>query len=67
MEEKLLGEVKKEEEITYHAREVNGEITAIWQMKGRKHVRTIDPKSEEGRRILETYKPTEKQDEDTRS
>ena len=44
-----------ENEITYHAVEKDGVVTAIWEMQGRKHVRTIDPRSEEGRRILGTY------------
>jgi len=48
----------QEEEITYHAVEKDGEIAAIWVMKGRKHLRTIDPKSEEGRRILQAYRPS---------
>ena len=41
-----------QEEISYHAVEKNGKITAIWEMKGRKHVRTIDPRSAEGRHLL---------------
>jgi hypothetical protein len=53
-----LGE-REEEEITYHAVEKEGVITAIWEMKGKRHLRTIDPHSEEGRRILEAYKPNE--------
>lgn len=40
------------EEVSYHAVEKNGKITAIWEMKGRKHMRTIDPRSEEGRHLL---------------
>ncbi|MCS6816447.1 MAG: hypothetical protein N0A16_10285 [Blastocatellia bacterium] len=48
----------QDEEITYHAVEKDGEIAAIWVMKGRKHLRTIDPKSEEGRRILQAYRPS---------
>ena len=44
-----------ENEITYHAVEKDGVVTAIWEMQGRKHLRTIDPRSEEGRRILGTY------------
>lgn len=40
------------EELSYHAVEKNGQITAIWEMRGRKHVRTIDPRSEEGRHLL---------------
>ena len=48
------------EEHTYHSVEKDGEITAIWEMVGRRHMRTIDPKSQEGKRILEAYKPSEK-------
>jgi len=59
MNENKQGTQQLEEDVTYHAVEKDGEITAIWQMKGRKHLRTIDPKSEEGRRILQAYKPTE--------
>ncbi|MBL8191556.1 MAG: hypothetical protein JNK38_26295 [Acidobacteria bacterium] len=40
------------DETSYHAVEKNGKITAIWEMKGRKHVRTIDPRSAEGRHLL---------------
>ncbi len=40
------------EEISYHAVEKDGKITAIWEMRGRKHVRTIDPRSAEGRHLL---------------
>lgn len=43
------------EEITYHAVEKEGAVTAIWEMQGRKHLRTIDPRSEEGRRILGSH------------
>jgi hypothetical protein len=45
----------EENESTYHAVEKDGVVTAIWEMLGRKHLRTIDPRSEEGRRILGTY------------
>jgi hypothetical protein len=48
-----------ENEVAYHAVEKNGEITAIWEMKGRKHVRTIDPRSEEGKRLLSGYNTPE--------
>jgi len=48
----------QEEEIAYHAVEKDGEIAAIWVMKGKKHLRTIDPKSEEGQRILQAYRPS---------
>ena len=52
--------VPDEEEILYHAVEKEGVITAIWEMKGKKHLRTIDPHSLEGRRILDSHKPTDK-------
>lgn len=41
-----------QDEVSYHAVEKNGKITAIWEMKGRKHIRTIDPRSAEGRHLL---------------
>jgi len=43
------------EEITYHAVEKDGQVTAIWEMQGRKHLRTIDPRSRQGREILNLY------------
>jgi len=45
-------EAEHQEEISYHAVEKSGKITAIWEMRGRKHIRTIDPRSEEGRHLL---------------
>jgi hypothetical protein len=48
-----------EVELTYHAVEKEGEVTAIWEMKGRKHIRTIDPRSEEGKQILHSYTAVE--------
>jgi hypothetical protein len=47
------------EEISYHAVEKNGTITAIWEMRGRKHLRTIDPRSAEGRHLLGTPESSE--------
>lgn len=47
--------VASEEDITYQAVEKDGVVTAIWEMKGRKHVRTIDPRSRQGREILNLY------------
>lgn len=52
-------------ELTYHAVEKDGEVTAIWEMQGRKHVRTIDPRSAEGRRILGSYTVDEAAEEGT--
>jgi hypothetical protein len=49
----------EETEVTYHAVEKDGVVTAIWEMKGRKHQRTIDPRSEEGRQILGSYTAVE--------
>jgi len=50
-----------EDEITYQAVEKDGVVTAIWEMKGRKHVRTIDPRSRQGREILNLYTTEEEQ------
>lgn len=43
------------EDITYHAVEKDGQVTAIWEMRGRKHLRTIDPRSRQGQEILRLY------------
>lgn len=40
------------EDLSYHAVEKDGKITAIWEMRGRKHIRTIDPRSAEGKHLL---------------
>lgn len=45
-------EPEVQEELSYHAVQKDGTITAIWEMRGRKHVRTIDPRSDEGRHLL---------------
>lgn len=50
------------EEISYHAVEKDGVVTAIWEMQGRKHVKTIDPRSRQGQDILRLY-TTEHHDE----
>jgi hypothetical protein len=44
-----------EESISYHAVEKEGTVTAIWEMQGRKHIRTIDPRSAEGKQILALF------------
>jgi hypothetical protein len=49
------------EEITYQAVEKDGVVTAIWEMKGRRHLRTIDPRSRQGREILNLYTTEEEQ------
>jgi len=43
------------EDISYHAVEKEGNVTAIWEMQGRKHNRTIDPRSAEGKQILALF------------
>jgi len=51
-------EVKEEvppEEISYHAVEKDEQITAIWEMQGQKHLRTIDPRSSEGQKIFSLF------------
>ena len=37
-------------------------MTAIWEMQGRRHIRTIDPRSRQGQDILRLY-TTEHHDE----
>jgi hypothetical protein len=55
-------EAASTEEISYHAVEKDGVVTAIWEMQGRKHIRTIDPRSRQGQDILRLY-TTEHHDE----
>lgn len=43
------------EDVSYHTVEKEGNVTAIWEMQGRKHLRTIDPRSGEGKQILELF------------
>ena len=59
--ESPAAEVVKED-ISYHAVEKDGVVTAIWEMNGRKHMRTIDPRSRQGQDILRLY-TTEHHDE----
>ena len=44
-----------DEEISYHAVEEEGTVTAIWEMQGQVHLRTIDPRSGEGKKILSLF------------
>lgn len=48
-------EPEEEEEVTYHAVQKEDNVTAIWEMQGRKHIRTIDPRSREGAEILRLF------------
>ena len=43
------------EEVHYQAVEKDGTVTAIWEMQGQKHLRTIDPRSHEGKQILALF------------
>lgn len=43
------------DEIHYQAVEKDGSVTAIWEMQGQKHIRTIDPRSNEGKQILALF------------
>ena len=43
------------EAISYHAVEKDGSVTAIWEMQGQKHLRTINPRSQEGKQILALF------------
>jgi hypothetical protein len=43
------------EDVSYHAVEKDGNVTAIWEMQGQKHLRTIDPRSSEGKQILALF------------
>jgi len=47
--------VENHEDVSYHTVEKEGSVTAIWEMQGRKHIRTIDPRSTEGKQILELF------------
>ena len=47
--------VENNEDVSYHAVEKDGSVTAIWEMQGPKHLRTIDPRSNEGKQILALF------------
>jgi len=46
---------KPPEDVHYQAVEKEGVVTAIWEMQGLKHLRTIDPRSNEGKQILALF------------
>jgi hypothetical protein len=54
-EEATAEEVINPENVSYHAVEKEGNVTAIWEMQGPKHIRTIDPRSSEGKQILALF------------
>ena len=43
------------EDVSFHTVEKEGTVTAIWEMQGQKHLRTIDPRSAEGKQILALF------------
>ncbi len=43
------------EDVHYQAVEKDGVVTAIWEMQGPRHIRTIDPRSNEGKQILALF------------
>lgn len=43
------------EDVSFHTVEKEGTVTAIWEMQGQKHLRTIDPRSVEGKQILALF------------
>ena len=48
-------EAPSNEPVSYQAVEKEGTVTAIWEMQGQKHLRTIDPRSNEGKQILALF------------
>lgn len=48
-------EAANTEDVSYQAVEKEGTVTAIWEMQGQKHLRTIDPRSVEGKQILALF------------
>ena len=48
-------EPSNQDEVSYQAVEKDGDVTAIWEMQGQKHIRTIDPRSHEGKQILALF------------
>ena len=53
--EQAAPEAPAHEEVSYQAVEKEGVVTAIWEMQGQKHLRTIDPRSAEGKQILALF------------
>ncbi len=54
-EEKVEETPVNTEDVSYQAVEKEGTVTAIWEMQGQKHLRTIDPRSIEGKQILALF------------
>jgi len=51
----IAGAPAEPEDVSYQAVEKEGTVTAIWEMQGQKHLRTIDPRSHEGKQILALF------------
>ena len=47
--------VANTEDVSYQSVEKEGTVTAIWEMQGQRHLRTIDPRSIEGKQILALF------------
>jgi hypothetical protein len=47
--------VASTEDVSYQSVEKEGTVTAIWEMQGQRHLRTIDPRSIEGKQILALF------------
>ncbi len=47
--------VANTEDVSYQSVEKEGSVTAIWEMQGQRHLRTIDPRSIEGKQILALF------------
>jgi hypothetical protein len=53
--EPVAAEPVTHDDVSYQAVEKEGNVTAIWEMQGQKHLRTIDPRSVEGKQILALF------------
>ncbi len=53
--EETVATIENTEDVSYHAVEKDRSVTAIWEMQGEKHLRTIDPRSSEGKQILALF------------
>jgi metal-dependent HD superfamily phosphatase/phosphodiesterase len=53
--EETVENTEHTDDVSYHAVEKDGSVTAIWEMQNEKHIRTIDPRSSEGKQILALF------------
>jgi hypothetical protein len=54
-EEATTPAAEEAEDLHYQSVEKDGTVTAIWEMQGQRHIRTIDPRSSEGKQILALF------------